>query len=238
VLAERESRLTAIGAGLQIERAFPLMLEFRLPQGDFTLAKLAVEHYIAACLRAVGNPGAVPAGANILRSSCDSIRRLPNLTGNGVLLPKLEVLVEFNAVLTAVGNLVGGLRLDDNVEAIQLPLNRRLTDGRVDRQRDERAYASSKLHTDIWAGQPSHAFTVIIPLLGDHSMLVEFFEPDERLLGLLGKMPERLAHYWPLVDWYAIGWHLLLFPGESFDECRGRVPATVPGSAPMTVRAA
>lgn len=178
---DRARRLGLIGSSLRTRRAFPLLVECELPWSSFEILCHSVRQYISACLRedqlppeCYGDPLAHHAGA---------VRRLPNLSPNGVLFPKREVLLEFNLVQRAAARLFHHLGVDEFVHAIQLPVNVRLIDGRPDPVADVRPHASTKLHSDVWAGEAANLMLFVVPLFGDMSTNVEFFEPDAGFTG-------------------------------------------------------
>lgn len=186
---DRAERLALLARSLPPGRAFPLLREFRLRPADHQALRRSVEFYLLACLRAADTDLAdtdtdlADTGQeDLLAARRAEILRLPNMTPNGLLLPKREVALEFNLVQRSAATWLRGLEIDEFVEAIQLPLNVRIVDGRADGPRDRRRYASAKLHSDIWAGEPSNAMVVMVPLLGDPSTNVEFREPDAGFL--------------------------------------------------------
>lgn len=301
---DRAERLALLARSLPPGRAFPLLREFRLPPGDHLVLRRSVELYLLACLRAAGADltGADP--EDLLEARRAEILRLPNLTPNGLLLPKREVALEFNLVQRSAAAWLRGLELDEFVEAIQLPLNVRIVDGRADGTRDRRRYASAKLHSDIWAGEPTNAMVVMVPLLGDPSTNVEFREPDAGFLDYRRMLDDyfdaarledralpydcalsasfgylmdpyllhrtmrrggglrvsidfrfrsavtaptdvpdgtdgagRRTGYAPIGGWYGIGTDAVVWPAESFAECRARIGRGSMDTAAIGLRA-
>src|SRR5205807_1533780 len=137
VFPDRTRRLGLLASGLRTRQTFPLLVACELPSPSFELLCGAVRQYISACLREAEVPHR-------------AIGALPNLSPNGVLFPKREVLLEFNLVQRAMAQLFGSLGIDEFVDAIQLPVNVRLVDGRPDPVADVRPHASTKLHSDVW----------------------------------------------------------------------------------------
>jgi hypothetical protein len=129
---------------------------------------------MAACLDL---RGPVPAEAELLRCFQERRQALANLTPNGVLMPKREFTLEFNLLNRAVATVLSEFLPDDLVASIQSLIRYRIVDGAVDARRDQRPYATNKLHSDVWAGDPVDSVTLIIPVLGDpRNIGVEFFE--------------------------------------------------------------
>jgi hypothetical protein len=61
---------------------------------------------------------------------------------------------------------------------LQIPCNVRLVEGTPDEQTDARSYSSTKIHTDVWNGEPISSILFNIPVLGDTEAVdLRFFEP-------------------------------------------------------------
>lgn len=178
VIEERANRLADLCRGLPVTRAFPLLAEIALPVDLLAMLRRATARYLRASL-ACYRPDRRPATtAHFLQELRDDLLQLPNRTPNGKLAAKQEVAEEFNLVQQAVELVFRQLGISSHVEAIQLPMNVRLVDGRPDVAVESRPYATSKMHSDIWTGEAADSVTVIIPVLGDiENTGLEFFEP-------------------------------------------------------------
>ncbi len=75
--------------------------------------------------------------------------------------------------------------MDAPFEAFQSPCNVRIVAGSADAKADNRPYASSKIHTDVWFGEPLRSILFNLPLLGDPAAVaMDFLEPDDFPLAL------------------------------------------------------
>lgn len=92
---------------------------------------------------------------------------LPNITPNGLVLPKLETLSSVNLLNKHVFELIKFLQIEDKAE-IACPINLRLNFG-VNRNKEfnQRPKSSTYWHTDIWAGQNSNELMIHTPIFGD-----------------------------------------------------------------------
>src|SRR5206468_1154959 len=116
----------------------------------------------------------------------DWLLKLPNITPNGLVLPKEPTALAYNCVHRAVAETLVELGLDKHFSALQFPINVRLVEGTPHDKNDQRPMAATKVHSDIWAGDPAGAIVLMLPLFGDVERLrVEYFEPRE--------MPEPLV---------------------------------------------
>lgn len=96
------------------------------------------------------------------------ILNLPNLTPNGLLLPKQECSEEYNYFVRSVQNLASNILNYDNIEGIASPVNLRVSRGlNATRSILDRPTSSFKWHSDIWAGQNSNECMLHIPVAGD-----------------------------------------------------------------------
>lgn len=95
------------------------------------------------------------------------IFELPNITPNGLVLPKSEILSSVNLFNKAVYELIDFLDIKDKAD-IACPVNLRLNFG-VNRNKtfNERPKSSTYWHTDIWAGQNSNEMMIHTPIFGD-----------------------------------------------------------------------
>ncbi|MDB2414994.1 hypothetical protein N9W34_04400 [Rickettsiales bacterium] len=104
---------------------------------------------------------------DMLRDYKDDILALPNITPNGLILPKKDNQLAFNLLCQQVSNSVKELNIDDKIDRIQYPINIRLQRGQRDPAFEKRPRASTKIHTDIWAGDPAGGYLTFLAVLGD-----------------------------------------------------------------------
>ncbi len=178
--ADRRERLSNLTRGLPISTDLPLFKEVPVDLTLFHILKSAVSTFLAASLVAWRGEGVDPKRNLLLEDALGELTRIPNRTPNGSVMAQRENTFEFNLVHRYVSKILRRLKIDDRIEALHLPLIVRLVDGRPDQAVDSRPYATAKLHTDVWNGEPPTALSVFIPTLGDIKEAgVEFFEPDE-----------------------------------------------------------
>jgi len=198
-----DSPLRDIASHIPLAGLFPLLLEVPLDPRLYSLLLSSVRSYLFSSLQATYKPREpVDISVNPLFDYYKELTQLPNITPNGLLMPKRENCLEFNLVHRAIGYVFASLGIDNFVDRINLPAMLRMVDGKKDLVKDSRPYASVKLHSDLWNGDPLNELIVIIPVMGDiEHTTIEFFEPDENV------MQKWLS---PLTD-YNDGVHLLNF---------------------------
>ena len=160
-----------------------LIVERRLDDVTTQHVRLAAAWYLAASLGVqLGDLNE----AELLQTLRERKSEIPNITPNGVLMPKREHVAEYNLLHKAVARAVKQFLPDEFVDTIQTYINYRIVDGIANAAVDQRAYATSKMHSDVWAGDPLDSVTVMIPILGDPTNItVKFFE-----------MPREDEHGW------------------------------------------
>lgn len=202
-MKERIDRLSRITDGLSILKDYPMLKVINnINRGELDHA---IKNYI---WQNVYYWSAISIDLNekdYLNRHKYFIEILPNITPNGLILPKKETFLAYNMVHKAMDNLLKDVGLDEKIDKIHAPINIRLVKGIKDNS-DQRPRASSKIHTDIWAGEPSGAILCALVVGGDWTAsTVRYVEPTH--------MPEELLK--PLVD-YSEGKHVS-HTGEHYD---------------------
>ncbi len=178
-LGDRADRLNRIAANLRLADQSRLVKAIALPDDCFNRLQTAAAIYIWHSLSQANPQRSYVMSAEVLEKYCDDVLALPNRTPNGLVLPRRETFLSFNLVQQALAATMGQLQLDRSFEAFQSPCNIRVVSGGADAEGDTRPYASSKIHTDVWYGEPLRSILFNLPLLGNSTAVaMEFFEPD------------------------------------------------------------
>lgn len=148
----------------------------------------AARAYLRACLE---EPDGLNDDASLLDRLEEKIATLANRTPNGVLMPKAELDREYTALHAAISTFVHSLGLDDLIEFASCPIIMRTVAGTPDTGASKRPYSSSKVHADLWTGDPGDEILCFIPVLGDlENTTIDFFHsPDD--------FETRLMRYFP-----------------------------------------
>jgi hypothetical protein len=159
--------------GLSLDPKLNLLAEAKIAEECFRDVRDATWRYIRACL---GNPADNPSEETLL--AWLEKEDPSNKTPNGILLPKAEFQREFNDLHRAFASWIASLGIDDLIYQVFCPLTVRLVRGKVLPQVEARPFASNKLHTDIWAGDPADTVAMLLPIAGDiERTTIEFFHP-------------------------------------------------------------
>ena len=122
----------------------------------------------------------MPDGPEWFTRNAAVIRKLPNVTPNGVVMPKAETTAAYNLMHRMVATVVAKDLDPREVSAVFAPINVRIVDGKPNAKIDARPRASTKIHSDIWAAEPSPSVTLFLTVMGDTDRTtVEFFEPED-----------------------------------------------------------
>lgn len=177
---ERADRLSDIVQQLPRASDFPLLKSVALDEPVRASVADAAVFYIWLTLSEYFRDQTFDLGADILDAYPDEVSALPNITPNGLILPKEPNILAYNILHRRVADMLVTLGVVDHIRAIQFPINLRLGRGAPDPAADQRPRASTKPHSDIWAGDPAGALVCMVPLLGDVAAVgVDFFEPRE-----------------------------------------------------------
>ena len=177
---DRAKRLSAITAGLALTQDLPFFKAATVAPAKIARLQSAVNFYLYTTLTRYYKDRCLEFTPDILVRYADLLEKLPNVTPNGLVLPKSETCLEYNIIHSVVADIFRGLGIDNFVDGIHLPVNIRMVNGRKNAKIDNRPRASVKIHSDIWAGEPAEAIMVFLPLFGDTvSNGVKFFEIDE-----------------------------------------------------------
>lgn len=193
---DRVERLRKITERLPVTRAFPLLYEVKIDEGAFSLISFFTKLYLAASLRAAGSASDLTGPPDsFLEDYKEEILNLPNITPNGHVMPKRDNMLEFNLLHRTVAEMFAGLEIDQHIGSIFLPAMLRLVDGVRVEEKEKRPYASTKLHTDVWNGDPGRQIMIFLPALGDTERTgIEFYEPDEKAMqGWIRDLPDYNA---------------------------------------------
>jgi hypothetical protein len=162
-MAQRKQRFARLISAVPHPFARDLFVDYAIEPVAFDQLRMATCTYISACLGACAHL----TEAEILQRLSDPQSILPNKTPNGLLLPKVEVTVEFTLLHKALVQIIEKLGISALADGWSLPINVRVVLGSASSDVTSRPYAASKIHSDVWAGEPSDTVVMNIPVLGD-----------------------------------------------------------------------
>jgi hypothetical protein len=145
------------------KRQYRLLFEHTLKPQLFQQIKIAAAGYISACL----NSPIILSEEEMLNRLLEARNTLPNYTGTGLLMPKREYTLAFNLFQKSVAEAFYQIGGNDLIDAVDLPVNLRMVYGKTDAEKARLPFASSKPHSDVWAGVAADATVVVLPLFGD-----------------------------------------------------------------------
>lgn len=124
---------------------------------------------------------------NFLNAYTNEISLLPNITPNGAIRPKREIIKEYNIFHKSVVNLFKKIDIFKNIDkAMNVVI--RIKKGAENHTIKKRSYATSKVHSDSWSGMALDSVAMIM-LFGDISNnTVDCYEPIDFKENILKKM--------------------------------------------------
>ena len=161
-----------------IRKHFPgtslrLAQAIRLNKTLFDNIKSAVDAYVAKILEVSGNAAEINSIYEVLDKN---IKEIGNLTENGSIIAKSEMANEVNRLQKALANFVESHNADKIFKLAQCPGNVRISvKNRLEAMKvTDHPYASTKYHSDVWAGEPIDSVIFIMPIYyGGECMNIE-----------------------------------------------------------------
>lgn len=184
IIKERNNRLRTITSFQQLR---PLLMAGFLDEDVFLNTQFQAIMFIRDCVTKFYRLDNISFN---LKDHKQYVLNLPNLTPNGLLLPKLGVDNTYYSFVHAAQELVKTFLVDGYL-GLASPVNLRISRGTNATQYViNRPTSSYKWHSDIWAGQNSNECMVHIPLLGDiENNGISFALPNENFLNYVSHQP-------------------------------------------------
>ncbi|MFP6734638.1 MAG: hypothetical protein VB959_12430 [Rhodospirillales bacterium] len=186
---DRAGRLARICGPAPLDQDFPLLKSLSVDAPLFRRLKAAVNLYLYVTLDSYYQDRDFDLASDLVETERQALAGLPNITPNGLVLPKRQSTAAYNLVHQAVAEIFAAFRLPEHAAAVHAPVNIRLVSGRPDAAIDGRPRASAKMHSDMWAGEPAGAIMVFLPVFGATGKTgIKWIEPlafPEDLMGPL-----------------------------------------------------
>ena len=177
---ERYRRMRAALTRSQPVVDLPLLLGFELAASEIGGLQHVVCDYLWHSAFESGVNLEPPTGPEWFAKHAATLRKLPNVTPNGVVMPKSETTAAYNLLHHMVVSIVYKDINPTEVAAIFAPINVRIVDGQPNARVDARPRSSTKVHSDVWAAEPSRSLTLFLTVMGDtEKTTVDFLEPTE-----------------------------------------------------------
>ena len=177
---ERADRLSRIACKIEMSNNFPLLKACSLETVSARRLKNSVINYLFTTLKQFYPNRNISNSANLLSEQLEHLSGLPNITPNGIILPKHGTFYAYNLVHAEVVQIFEQAGLPDHAEKIFAPISIRLVRGISRPTIDMRPRSTTKYHSDIWSGEPADAISVVLPVLGDtENAGIDWIEPSE-----------------------------------------------------------
>lgn len=175
---ERLQRLDALTQSAQKLSPASLVQILAINEMHRHRVRTALNMFLWECLTKAFPAKDFPLTVDMLHDYESEVLALPNVTPNGLILPKTENMHSFNILQREANESFAALGMCDEISRIQFPVNVRLQSGSHNPASAARPRASTKPHSDIWAGDPASGILVFLSVLGDpRNSGIRFFEP-------------------------------------------------------------
>jgi hypothetical protein len=164
---ERKEWITTTASKIsrEVRIPHPLLVEVKLSEQEvIDLQNLA--------LRFIAHSSSISADARapeILKRLEEANQFKPDLNAHHLLIPLEQ----------RVSQILHSMAFHQSTLALEYPVNLRVVHGKPIEGYSKKDYATTNIHSDIWAGEPADTLQVLIPLLGDvHSTFCQWYETD------------------------------------------------------------
>lgn len=177
-IEDRRKRMQSLFENLDCPQDKNLIKVGPIDHKSFNNLKNAVMYYFWDCITSSYEEINIKINDNFYEEYKNEIKNLPNITPNGLVVPKKENLMSFNKLQKVIFKEFEKNNINEKIDRVQFPINVRLQSGSF--ISEGRPRASTKKHTDIWAGDPSGAIIVFLHIYGDYKKIgIDFFETKE-----------------------------------------------------------
>ncbi len=221
-MQERVERLNHLTVDATVSEDHGLLKTFPLKKAQHDRLIFGLNQYLYANLNYWYPDKSFNFSNNMLADYGDEIMALPNVTPNGLILPKVENTLSYNYLHKEFAQAFSQIGMSEEVASIQFPINIRIKDGTPDPVVDQRPLSSTKPHTDIWAGDSAGAMLVFLSLLGDpekagidflhvpqfptkFAVPLKDYESGKEVVDKAEKLPMRFVNgKWFMIDSYLL----------------------------------
>lgn len=176
-LESRRLKFKELSGRFECQRPSELVSVHKISEPRFGALRSAAATYMSRCLPELRFVIDEPA---ILGEFLRQRAALKNVTPNGMIVPKRELVFEYNMIVKAFTDIISELNIADFIASWHIPLNLRYKDGEVVKENLLREHATEVVHSDSWAGESADSVAVYIPIFGDigHNF-IELYDPPE-----------------------------------------------------------
>ena len=203
-LKKRTERFNDLASRFNNNRLAPLLLEHEIREDLFERLRTAAALYISKCFE---EDCYVSDESDILKKLDNEYESIPNITPNGMVVPKRYNTLEYNLLVKAFSSVIESLGINELISSWHIPLNLRYKQGTPNEENMKRHHPTEYIHSDSWAGESSESVTIHIPVFGDFDRNhVLFYDPpdsfEESWLGALPsyKDGEKIAEKYTKVN--------------------------------------
>jgi len=187
-LEKRIKGFDRLGSRFQHKRLDKVLIGYKIPDELFRRFQIAAASYVSRCL-----PGEqfTEHEDELLRRIEKYYKEMPNITPNGLVVPKRHLVIEYNALISAYASIIDSCGINDLISSWHVPLNLRIKLGEADAFNMTRHHPTEYPHSDSWAGESSESVTTHIPIFGDfeRNHLAFFSPPDDFKEEWMGYLP-------------------------------------------------
>jgi hypothetical protein len=182
-LAEREARFQSLTSKFECKLVSGLIAAHKIKPHLLEKIQVAASNYMMKCF---SKPEAITKSLvansdSLLMEFGNQMSQIKNVTPNGLIVPKRETILEYNAFVSAFAEIIDSLNIVDFIDCWLYPPSLRFKSALFESDLLKRNYQSEHRHSEAWIPiNTSKCISVFIPILGDAEKNgVEFFTPPK-----------------------------------------------------------
>ena len=213
-LSSRKEGFDILASRFTNDRPNNLILSYKPSASATKKLQLATCLYIS---KTIGNDICITDETELLKTLNKHYDNIPNITPNGLIVPKRHLVIEYNLLVSAFINIVNELNINDLISSWHVPLNLRYKQGEVNQANMTRHHPTEHIHSDSWAGESTESVTIMVPIFGDtaHNRVKYYKPPNSFQEEWLGPLPsykdgKKYAEQYTDIDFIAPKSNLIL----------------------------
>ena len=176
-LESRKKAFAGLSSRFKCERPTPLISVYKIPSTLFSKLQTVTALYLSKCL---GLNEFILDEDELLKRFDEEGDKVPNITPNGMVVPKRHTVLEYNLLVQTFSAIIGTLGIHDLISSWHVPLNVRIKYGEACGENLKRHHPTEHIHSDSWAGESSESVTTMFMILGDTDRNhVSYYDPPE-----------------------------------------------------------
>ena len=160
----RKKNIALLSKRFKCNKITDLALEIKVPKNLFENISIATKTYVAKC---IDPKNIILNEKRLLKNFLTKKNLIKNITPNGIIVPKVEIALEFNLLVKSYVDIIKFLKIEDLITNFHFPPNLRVKFPKVNQKNLNRKHPTETMHADTWTGANPNWLAVHLFILGD-----------------------------------------------------------------------